>query len=144
MVRVLGKTIFYSTVHAEERIPVSTGRWGMVCKCYRRWEVMTPAIPMYVHFTTGLPLMEAFKIPCLFPDSKYHFPWPCWLNNHENVCAMYIQLAINLQNVISVRCPLRLPSSIKLLQQPTEERMVSTFLTAYVCGINIVSRDRYA
>ena len=23
-----------------------------------------------------------------------------------------------------------------------EERMVSTFLTAYVCGINIVSRDR--
>ena len=31
-----------------------------------------------------------------------------------------------------------------LLQQPTEERMVSTFLTAYVCGSNIVSRDRYA
>ena len=25
-----------------------------------------------------------------------------------------------------------------------EERMVPTFLTAYVCGINIVSRDRYA
>ena len=30
-----------------------------------------------------------------------------------------------------------------LLQQPTEERMVSTFLTAYVCGINIVSWDPY-
>ena len=29
-----------------------------------------------------------------------------------------------------------------LLQQPTEERMVSTFLPAYVCDINIVSRDR--
>ena len=28
-----------------------------------------------------------------------------------------------------------------LLQQPTVERMVSTFLTAYVCGINIISRD---
>ena len=30
-----------------------------------------------------------------------------------------------------------------LLQQPTEERMVPTFLTAYVWGINIVSRHRY-
>ena len=30
-----------------------------------------------------------------------------------------------------------------LLQQPTEERMVSTFLKAYVCGINIVSWDHY-
>ena len=29
-----------------------------------------------------------------------------------------------------------------LSRHPTEERMVSTFVTAYVCGINIVSRDR--
>ena len=30
----------------------------------------------FVHGTgcPGLPLMEAFKIPRLFPDSKFHFP----------------------------------------------------------------------
>ena len=39
---------------------------------------------------------------------------------------------------------LKLPKEVMaLLQQPTEQRMISTFLTAYVCG-NIVSRDRYA
>ena len=61
------------------------------------------------------------------------------LNSMTDRCAA-IHAAIQLVNDVKIAKR----TVMALLQQPTEERMVSTFLTAYVCGINIVSRGRYA
>ena len=53
-----------------------------------------------------------------------------------------LNVMLHTQTYIYVKTAKR--TVMALLQQPTEERMVSTFLTAYVCGMNIVSRDWYA
>ena len=55
---------------------------------------------------------------------------------------MGLCIKLHTQTYIYVKIAKR--TVMALLQQPTEERMVSTFLKAYVCGINIVSRNRYA
>ena len=55
---------------------------------------------------------------------------------------LILNVLLHTQTYIYVKIAKR--TVMALLQQPTEERMVSTFLTAYVCGINIVSGDRYA
>ena len=52
-----------------------------------------------------------------------------------------LNVLLHTQTYIYVKIAKR--TVMALLQQPTIERMVSTFLTAYVCGISIVSQDRY-
>ena len=65
-----------------------------------------------------------------------------YIITEDHLSHLTLNVLLHTQTYIYVKIAKR--TVMALLQEPTEERMVSTFLTASVCGINIVSRDRYA